>query len=215
MEDGKDFILNGQKIFNTGCHYAQYVLLAVRTDPSAPKKHQGISLLIVDMKTPGITLQPLWTMDGERTNAVFYDNVRVPQKNLIGEKNRGWYVLTTALALERNFPTGGVRRVFEDLVAYAKETKRSGEPLIKNPLVRQSLAQLKVEVEVARLLAYRVAWMASKGLIPQWQAPMLKLFVTELMYRLGNAGVQIMGLYGQLEEPSKWVPLRGWIEHLY
>lgn len=214
VEDGDDFVLNGHKIFNTGTHYAHYVWMAARTDPSLPK-HKGISLLIVDTKSPGITIRPLWTMDGERTNEVFYENVQVPRKNLVGEKNRGFYYITTALAFERNFPIGLIRSTFGELVDYARETIRLGKPLIKDPLVRQGLAQLKVELEVGHLLAYRVAWMTDKKMVPEWEAPMIKMFGTELMHRLGNTGIQIMGLYGMLEEPSKWVPLKGRIEHMY
>jgi len=215
VEDGGDFVMNGQKVFNTGCHYAQYVWLLAKTDPGAVKKHRGLSLFIVDLKTRGITVRPLWTMDGERTNEVFYDDVRVPKKNLVGEKNRGFYYITTALAFERNFPIGFLRRNFEELVAYCKETKRNGEPLCKDPLVRQNLAQLKVEVEVGHLLACRVAWLADKEIIPEWQAPMIKAFGTELMHRIGNAGIQILGLYGQLSRDSKWAPLKGRMEYLY
>ena len=214
VEGGDDFLLNGHKIFNTGTHYAHYVWMAARTDPSLPK-HKGISLLIVDAKSPGISIRPLWTMDGERTNEVFYENVRVPRKNLVGEKNRGFYYIATALAFERNFPIGLIRRTFEELVDYARETTRLSKALIKDPLVRQDLAQLKVEIEVAHLLSYRVAWMTDKKIVPEWEAPMIKLFGTELMHRLGNTGIQIMGLYGMLEEPSKWVPLKGRIEHIY
>jgi hypothetical protein len=214
VEDGDDFVLNGHKIFNTGTHYAHYVWMAARTDPTLPK-HKGISLLIVDTKSPGITIRPLWTMDGERTNEVFYQDVRVPKKNLVGEKNRGFYYITTALAFERNFPIGLIRRTFEELVEYARETTRLGKPLIKDPWVRQGLAQLKIELEAAHLLAYRVAWMTDKKMVPEWEAPMIKMFGTELMHRLGNTGIQIMGLYGLLEQPSKWVPLKGRIEHMY
>lgn len=214
VEDGDDFVLNGQKVFNTGCHYAQYVWLATRTDPSAPK-HRGITLLIADLKTPGITVRPLWTMDGERSNEVFYDNVRVPKKNMVGERNRGFYYIATALAFERNFPVGALRRIFEELVAYCAETKRNGEPLSKDPWVRQNLAQLKVELEIGHLLATRVVLLTEKGIVPEWQAPMIKLFGTELMHRIGNIGLQIMGPYGLLSEGSKWAPLQGRLEHLY
>ena len=214
VEDGDDFVLNGQKLYNSGMHYAQYVWLAARTNPNVPK-HRGISLLIVDVNSPGITIRPLRTMDGERTNEIFYDDVRVPKRNLVGEENRGWYYINTALAFERNFPIGHIRRAFEELVAYCEETERNGKPLIKDPLVRQTLAQLKVEVEVADLLVYRVAWMADREMIPEWQAPMIKIFATELMYHLGNAGIQVMGLYGLLEEPSKWTPLKGRLERMY
>lgn len=214
VEDGDDYVLNGQKVFNTRCHYAQYHWLGARTDPEAPK-HRGISLLIVDLKSPGITVRPLWTVGGTRTNEVFYDNVRVPKKNLVGEKNRGFYHITTALDFERTFPVGNMRRTLEELVKYAQEEMRAGKPLAQDPLVRQKLAGMAIEVEVAYMLALRVAWMQATGVIPSYQASMLKVFAAESRQRLNNIGMQIMGLYGQLQSDSRWAPLGGEIEHHY
>ncbi|MFC1924645.1 acyl-CoA dehydrogenase family protein [Chloroflexota bacterium] len=214
VKDGNDYIMNGQKVFNTGMHYSQYVWLAARTDPSV-SKHRGISLFIVDVNLPGITIRPLYTMDGERTNEIFYDNVRVPGSQLVGEENRGWHYLTTALAFERNFPISRTRRIFDGLVDYCKETKRNGRYLSKDPLVRQSLAELKINVEIADSYVYQVAWLADEGVVPEWQAAMAKVFGTDLMHHVGNIGIQIMGLYGILNQDSKWVPLKGRIEHLY
>ena len=100
VEDGDDYIMNGQKMFNTECHYADYHWLAARTDPDAPR-HRGISLFVVDMNSPGITIRPLWTMSGERTNEVFYDNVRVPKRRMVGEKNRGFFASEDSKVTER------------------------------------------------------------------------------------------------------------------
>jgi len=209
--DEKDdcFVINGGKTFNTGCHFADYVWLAARTDFTSPK-HRGISLFIVDLKTPGISLNPLYTMDGERTNEVFYDDVKVPKKYLVGEKNRGFYYIATALAFERNFPVGLLRRNYEDLLEYVKETGKNTDPL-----VRQKLAQLKIELEIAWVFSYQVALLAEEGTVPEWQAPMIKIFGTELMWHMGCAGLEILGLYGQLQHGSKWAPLYGRFEHLY
>jgi len=209
--DEKDdcFVINGGKTFNTGCHFADYVWLAARTDFTSPK-HRGISLFIVDLKTPGISLNPLYTMDGERTNEVFYDDVKVPKKYLVGEKNRGFYYIATALAFERNFPVGFLRRNYEDLLEYVKETGKNTDPL-----VRQKLAQLKIELEIAWVFSYQVALLAEEGTVPEWQAPMIKIFGTDLMWHMGCAGLEILGLYGQLQQGSKWAPLYGRFEHLY
>lgn len=214
VKDGDYYIINGQKLFNTATHYCHYIWLAARTNPNV-SKHKGISLIIVDSHSPGITIRPMWTLDGERTNEVFYDNVRVPARNLVGEENQGWNYINTALAFERNFPIGRSRRLFEQLVAYCQETERNGKPLSKDPLVRQALADLKARVEVTDLFVYWVAWMADKGKVPEWQSPIAKILSTELMYHLGNTGIQIMGLYGLLGESSKWAPLKGSIEHIY
>ena len=211
VEDGDDYVLNGQKSFNSGCHYAQYHWLAVRTDPDAPR-HRGISLLIVDMKSPGISLNPVYTFAGWKANEVFYDNVRVPQRNMIGEKNRGFYVIATSLDFDRASATGGIRRGFERLLQYARETEQGGMILGKNPLLRNKLAELAIEVEIARCLSYWHAWLCDQGLIPSYQAAMLKLFHTELGSRLSQFGMEMLGLYGQLQEGSKWAPLNGRIE---
>ena len=209
--DEKDgyFVVNGGKMFNTGCHYADYVWLAARTDATAAK-HRGISLFIVDLKTPGISLNALYTMDSERTNEVFYDDVKVPKKYLVGEKNKGFYYIATALAFERNFPVGMLRRNYEDLVKYIKETGKNTDPL-----VRQKLAQLKIELEIAWVFSYQVALLAEEGIVPEWQAPMTKISGTELMWHMGCAGLEILGLYGQLQQGSKWAPLHGRFEHIY
>jgi len=203
------FVFNGGKIFNTGCHYADYVWLAARTEATTPK-HRGISLFIVDMKTPGISVNALYTMDNERTNEVFYDDVKVAKKYLVGERNKGFYYVATALAFERNFPTGLLRRNFDELVEYVKETGKN-----KDPLVRQKLAQLKIDIEISKLFSHQVALLAENGIVPEWQAPVAKIWGTELMWRLSNIGLEIMGLYGQLSEESKWAPLCGRFEYLY
>lgn len=213
-EDGGDYIINGQKVFNTGTHHADYIWLLARTDPSAPR-HRGISLFIVDAKTPGINLRPLWVIDGERTNEVFYDDVRVPGKNMVGEKNRGFYVVVSALAFERAYASGGVRRIFDELVEYARNNTRNGVLIADDPVVRQELGQMAVEVRLAQLIGYRIAWLCDQGITPEWQAPVSKLFVTELMQRIARVGFHILGPYALLEEDSKWAQLRGKISQLY
>lgn len=214
VEEGDYFVMNGQKMFNTACHYAEYHWLGARTDPTVAK-HRGISLFVVDLNTPGITIRPLWTMAGWRTNEVFYDNVKVPKKNLVGEKNRGWYHIATALDFERTYTVGQMRRLFEKLVQYCRQTKHNGEALSKNPLVRHKLAELAIEIEIAYLFACRIAWMLNSGTVPNYEAAMVKAFGSELEQRLANAGTQILGLYGQLQSGSKWVPLGGSMEYRY
>jgi len=209
VEDGDYFIINGQKTFNTRAHYAQYHWLAARTDPQAPK-HKGISLFIVDLKSPGITIHPIWTVGGTRTNQVYYDDVKVPKENLVGEKNRGFYHIATALDYERIFTVGGLKRSLEELVDYVRQ-----KGLGKEALVRQNLAQLTIEIEVAQLLAYRVIWLLSRDTVPNYEAAMLKVFATELRQRIDRVGLQIMGLFGQLQTGCSWAPLDGKWEHNY
>lgn len=213
-DKGDFFLINGQKIFNTHCHVADYHWLAARTDFEAPK-HKGVSMIIVPLKSPGITIRPLITMAGWRTNEVSYEDVVVPKKNLVGEKNKGFYYLMAALDFERMFPPGGYRRLFEEIVEYAKETRVNGKPLASKTLIRQKLAQLAVEMEIAQLLYYQLAYILDKGAIPNYQSSMEKTFATEAAQRVTNTGMEILGLYGQLKEGSKWAPLTGKVEYYY
>ena len=214
-DKGDCFLLNGTKLFNTSCHIADYHWLACRTDFETPKRHKGVSMMIVDLKSPGITISPLITMADWRTNEVVYEDVRVPKENLVGEKNKGFYYLMAALDFERMFPLGIFRRFFDELVEYTKETIVDGRPISKNPLIRQRLAQLSIEIEVTRLLYYQLAHILHKGAIPNYQSSMQKTFATELTQRMTNVGMDILGLYGQLKEDSKWAKLRGEIEKYY
>lgn len=213
-DKGDFFLVNGQKTFNTSTHVSDYHWLAARTDFDAPK-HKGISMMIVDLKSPGITIRPLITMADWRTNEVYYDDVQVPKKHLVGEKNKGFYYLMAALDFERMFPFGGYRRLFEEIVEYAKETVVEGKPLSKNPLIRQKLGQMAIELEVTKLLYYQLPYMLDKGMIPNYQSSMEKMFATEVAQRITKTGMEVLGLYGQLKEGSQWVPLAGKVEHYY
>lgn len=211
VEDGDDYVVNGQKIFTTVAHRADYCWLAARTDPDVPK-HKGISMFVVDMKTPGITVRPLINIMGFHSfNEVFFDDVRVPKRNLVGEKNRGWYQLAVALDFERSGVglAAMARRTLEELVKFCQETRRNGEVLAKDPIIRHKLADLAIQIEVSRMLCYRIAWMQSKGLIPNYEASMGMLFGSELLRRLANVGMEILGLHGQIDRGSKWAPLQG------
>jgi alkylation response protein AidB-like acyl-CoA dehydrogenase len=217
VSDGDDYIVNGQKIFSTGAYLSTHHFLAVRTNVDVPK-HRGISLLVADLKTPGITISPQWTIADERTDAVFYDDVRIPKKNRLGEENAGWLIIADALTFEREVVAYGhvdAKVVVDKLIQYAKEAKHNGKPLTEDPLVRQSLAQLAIEANIFRLFTHRVNWLITKGILSDWAAAMLKIWSAELTQRAANAGMQIMGLYGQLEPDSKWAPLAGYIELVY
>lgn len=217
VRDGDEYVINGQKVYSTGAHQSTHHWLAVRTDPDAPK-HRGISLFLVDLKSPGITIRPLWTMGGERTNEVFYDDVRVPVSDRVGEENLAWSYIREALGVER-VGMGGVasggRSILDDLVDYARETNRDGRPLFEDDSVRQRLANLAIETSIRRLFNSRTAWMMSKGVIPEVEAAIAKVWGNELDQRIGHIGTQIMGLYGQLEPDSKYAPLEGRVEHRY
>ncbi len=217
VKDGDDYIINGQKIWTSGAHYADWMILLARTDPEAPK-HKGISYFLVDMKTPGITIRPLIDMMGNHGfNEVYFENVRVPKDCLLGEENRGWYMATTTLDFERSSIGGavGAKRMLEDLVRYATETKANGHRLIDEVRVRTRLAEAAVEAEIGRLLSYRVATLQARGIVPNYESSIAKLFNTDMQLRMAITGLEIMGLYGQLEPKSKWVPLRGRFERQY
>jgi alkylation response protein AidB-like acyl-CoA dehydrogenase len=217
VEDGDDFIVNGEKIWSSMAHRANWMLLLARTDPESPK-HRGISFLLLDMESPGVTVQPILNMAGNHGfNQVFFEDVRVPKKNLVGELNRGWYVAATLLDFERSGIeySASSRRTLHDLVRFAKETQWNGTILASEPLVRSRLASLAIEAEVGRTLAYRIAWLQSQGDVPNREASTGKLFGTELQQRVALVGMQLLGLYGQLTSTSKWAPLQGRIEHNY
>ena len=215
VEDGDDFIINGTKIWTSGAHRADHIMVLTRTDPDAPK-HRGISFLLCDMNTPGLTVNPIINMAGDHSfNMVTFDNVRVPKKNLVGEQNRGWYVGATLLDFERSGVdySAGSRRVLEELVGYSKENYKDGKLLSEDEVTRNRLADLAIENEVSRLISYNIAWMQGAGLVPNKESSMGKVFGTELQQHVGSTGMQMLGLHSQLEPDSKYAPLRGRIEH--
>ncbi|ABB32426.1 acyl-CoA dehydrogenase [Geobacter metallireducens GS-15] len=213
-DKGDHLIVNGQKTFNTHAHVADYHWLAVRTNLEGPK-HKGISILIVDLKSPGITIRPMITMAGTRTNEVFYDDVVVPRANLVGEINSGFKYIMAALDFERMFPFGHYKKFYEDLVAYLKTVTRNGMPLTKDPLVRQKLAQLEIELEIIHHLYFQLAHMLDNGKIPNYQASMEKNFLTDFEQRLANTALEILGARGQLREGANGAILDGLPEWLY
>ncbi|MFQ5874379.1 MAG: acyl-CoA dehydrogenase family protein, partial [Dehalococcoidia bacterium] len=161
VEDGDDFVINGQKIWSSGAHHADRFFMLARTDPDAPK-HRGITFFLGDMKDPGIDVRPIVSMTGRHSfNEVFFDNVRVRKGDMVGEVNRGWYVAVTLLGFERSIIeyAAAARRALEELTRFAKEVRLNGTLLLDDPLVRHKVAEMAVEIEVARLLCYRVAWM--------------------------------------------------------
>lgn len=215
VDKGDYFLVNGQKMFISAARDGRYAWLGARTDWENPQKHKGISILIVDLKSQGITIRPMQTIGDWANNEVFFDDVKIPKRNLMGQLNRGFYYMMTALDYERMFPVGWWRRIFDDLIAYVKEAKRDGKPLGQYPLIRQKLAQIAIELELARLLYYRISYLLDKGGVPAYESSMEKLFTSELTQRLSNVGMQVLGLYGQLKRDTKWAPLEGEIELHY
>lgn len=211
---GDHFLINGQKIFTTQAHIGDYHWLAVRTNPEGPKSER-LSLFIVDFDTPGIIVNPMITMAGTQTNGVFYDNVRVDRKYLVGEKNKGYHYILSALEHERTFPYGHYLRFFEELVDYTKTATRNGRSLARDPLIRQRLAGHETELEVIRHLYYNIAALMDEGRSPAYEASMEKLFLCEFEQRLAETAMEILGHLGQLTKGDVAAPLDGLAEYYY
>ena len=205
VETDDSWVINGQKTWCSFAHYANYCWLGARTDPNAPK-HRGISMFIIDMKTPGITVRPLINvLNCHSFNEVFLDDVRVPKDALVGERNQGWYQLAMALDYERSLigTAAANQRLIEELIQYVKESKDSGSGNGDDPLLRDELAELVVQNEVLRMMCYRIAWMYTKGLHPSYESSMSLLFSSDLLRRIANVGMRVLGHYGELAQDSK------------
>ena len=202
VRDGDDYVLNGQKIWTSGGHLADWGWLAARTDPDAPK-HKGITMFMVDMKSPGVTVRPLINIaDRHGFNEVFFEDVRVPATQVVGEVNRGWYHMAVALDFERSGiqSYAGGRRTVERLVQIA----RDNPDLVKQrKTIRHELADRTIEVVTGTSLAYRVATMQAKGMVPNYEASTSKLFGSELGQRIALTGMHLLGTTGQLRNGSK------------
>ena len=217
VRDGDDYVINGTKVWSSNAHKANWCFFLARTDPDAPK-HKGISYFITPMDTPGISVRPLINLANEHLfNEIIFEDVRVPAKYLVGEENRGWYIGMTTLDFERSSISAAAayRRSMEQLADYCRETKSNGQRLIDEDGVRHKLADLSIENNIGRLLSLRVASMQDRDQIPNYESSAAKLYHSEVGQRLANAGVAIMGLYGQLHEDSKHARLRGRFSRTY
>jgi alkylation response protein AidB-like acyl-CoA dehydrogenase len=215
--DGEGWVLNGQKTWTTSAHFAEWYWVGARTDPEAAK-HHGITLFLVPLDHPGITINKIWTMGDERTNEVYFENVFVPDAYVVGELNHGFQYISEALDLERftMFTYSPVAQRLDLLVDYVKESTRDGEPLKEDVLVRNQVAELATEAEVARLLGLNFVYKSSKGgSPPTCEAAEYKLFTTELSKRLANASMDIAGAGGQLRVKTKDAPMEGRAESTY
>lgn len=192
--DGDEFVVNGQKIWTSGAHRADWVFLLVRTDPDAPK-HRGISYLLADMRSPGITVRPLVNMAGSHEfNEVFFEDLRIPRDQLVGDLNRGWYVGMATMDFERSAlgSVAGNRRDLEDLVDEVR-ARREGV----SPTVRSEIADRRIEVGVTGLLSQRILGIQEAGGVPNYEASIAKLFTTELNQRIARTATHVLGLDSQ------------------
>lgn len=214
VRDGDDFVINGQKIWTSGGHRANQMFCLVRTDPEAPK-HRGISFLLIDdiKNQQGLTIRPLINMANRHAfNEIFFEDVRVPARNLVGEENRGWYVGMTLLDFERSGigTTASQKRTLEKLV----KTIQDG-PDWRRDKYRTKLADLVVANNVGRYLGLRVASMQSRGLVPNYESSVIKIYQSELGQNIYNFGVNMFGLSGQMLPEEPRAPLGGSMPESY
>src|SRR5215471_12549352 len=221
--NGKDgWLLNGQKTWTTSAHFAEWYWLGTRTDPN--NKHMGITLMLVPLDQPGVTIKAIWTMGDERTNEVFIEDVFVPDEYVVGDVNRGFQYISQALDLERftMFTYSPIAQRLDLLIDYVRTATRDGEPLRDDPVVRQQIARLATDAEVARVLGLRVVAASMKGEKvpnsppPTTEASQYKLFATEFSRRLANASMDIGSVGAQLRvRVSPDAPMAGRAESTY
>ncbi len=214
---GDVYVINGQKVWNSAGHRARWCWLAVRTDPNAKRKHDGISIIIVDMKSEGVTVRPIPNIFGaEVFNEIFFKDVKVPVENLVGKENNGWAQLMQALSFERGvavMSSASLKRGLDELVVYAKETGA-----IKRPEIRKQLVDLAIEIRSLRILALEEAWKASKGDMVIYEPARNKALNDEVMEKVAKFGTELIGAYSQvdpLSKDTKYKRLNGSMEWQY
>ena len=210
VRDGGHYVINGQKIYTSYIHRSEYCLVAARTDP-ASRRQDGISLLIAASDSPGIGVAPLWGMGDIRTNVTFWDHVRVPAANLLGEEGQGWTYLRTHLDVERltSFTVDALRAPFDDLLAHVRQADRGGRPLREDPFVRAELAQLATEIEVCDQLTRRALWLVSTQGRTRYESSQVKVMASELRQRLTAVALELLGEPAQLAPGEEGAPLEG------
>lgn len=217
IRDGDEYVINGQKVWTSCAHYARWLWLACRTDPEAKKKHQGLSLIIVDMKSEGLTVRPLENyVGGHVFNELFFKDVRVPAENLVGVEGQGWAQLMTALSFERGTAIGvtaSAQRLLDELVVY---TGLTGQ--IRQPAVRMKLASLAIDIKAARMMAREAVWKEIQGQNVLHEPSRDKANGDVLQEKIGRIGSDIIGVYSQMDVcmgDHRWQRVKGAFEHLY
>ena len=217
MRDGDEYVINGQKIFTSLAGDADYVWLATRTDPEA-KKHKGISMFIVPMDTPGISVVPMRLLGEHNINQTFYEDVRVPAANLVGGENNGWGLITNQLNHERVTlcSPGIVERTLAEVRKWAQETKLAdGRRVVDQEWVQLNLARVHAKLEFLKLINWKVAWSATQGRLDVADASTTKVFGTEFYLEAFRLMFEIVGQVGYLKEGSPEAVLKSRLERLY
>ena len=207
--------LEGRKIWTTSAHFADWYWLGARTDTSS--KHKGITLFLIDMRHPGLTIHPTWTIGDERTNEVFFDDVFVSDDQVVGQVNSGWTYICEALDLERfaMMPVGPLEMKVKALVGYVREAKRDGAPLREDRRARRKVAELVTQLEVSRMLQRKVISEALRERVPTVESSRYKLFMNETGQRVADAALDLMGAAGQLRAGQPGAPIGGRFERSY
>jgi alkylation response protein AidB-like acyl-CoA dehydrogenase len=219
VSDGDDYIINGHKIWNSHAGIGTYGLVIARTNPEAPR-HKGLSMLVVDNTTPGLDIRPIRNLTGKIYHyEVFLDQVRVQKDYLLGKEDEGFIQLLGGLDTDRFwgrfYKAPYLKRVLRALVAYANSTERRGQPLSRDTWVRRQLASLATDIEVMRMLFYRNAWLIQESLPTPYESALNKVFADETGQKLAAFGMELLGLYGPLQETSRWSQLQGMMQHVY
>lgn len=216
IADGDDFIINGQKIWSSGAHVSDYAWLLARTDSSAGA-YRGSTLFLVDNRLPGITIRPIENIVGFHSfNEVFFDDVRVPGRFVVGGVNRGFYNVMVALQFERLvLGIGAFRRTLDDLVKFMKEKYTRKKKCASYIVARDALASVAIDIEVLYGLYWQNVWMMDQGRVPELEASAMKLFSTELSRKLAGVAVDVLGLSAQLDRGSPYAPLQGRVQAGY
>ena len=217
VRDGDDYVVNGQKVFTSLALHADYIWLAVRTNPEAPK-HKGISLLIVDAKAPGVSMTPTPVLGDNPLCTTYYEDVRVPRANLVGEENQGWKIITTQLNHERValFSPGMVARALEEVRDWAAASRDAdGQRVIDRPWVQASLARVHARLEVLRLMSWKQACSIARGALSPAEASTVKVYGSELYVEAYRLLLEVLGPAGALQRGSPGALLQGRLERYY
>jgi 3-oxocholest-4-en-26-oyl-CoA dehydrogenase alpha subunit len=211
VRDGDHWVINGSKLFTSQAEFADYIWLAARTDPDAPK-HKGISMFIVPTSAPGYKITPISTMGNVRTNATYYEDVRIPASDLVGQENGGWWLITTQLNHERIAlsAVGFVDRIYQDVLAWARETG-----VIQRPWVQTHLARVLAKLEVLKLLNWQQAWSMARGTLNFAEASAVKVFGSEAYVEIYQLLLEVMGEAGTLRAGSPDAVVKGRVERMY
>ena len=215
--DGDDWVINGQKMWTSLANYADYVWLAARTDPDADRKHKGLTMFLVPTDASGYSCTPVWTM-GTRTNATFYENVRLSDEYRVGEINGGWKLITGQLNRERLslVSQGMVSGLYRETAEWAAGEKTAdGAPLISQPWVQHNLASVKVKLEALRLMCLKQAWLMEEGSLGMAEASAAKVYGSEFFVECYRLLLEITGQAGTICADSPGAVLRGKLEHRY